>query len=150
MQFEEIIANCIANCYLPLFYSQTNISNLWWGARRGGTSLFKWYWIVENFTMHRCAQIVEIWIRHHPCATISPLYMKDTVSSTIVFPYTFSSQRPFQCSRHSLSIFEFIRTEYPINGYMVIHDPSSNTVNNILMLGHLSRSMLENVFYDRI
>jgi len=52
---------------------------------------------------------------------------------------TFSSQRRFRCSKHSLSIFEFTRTEYPINGYMVIHDLSSNTVNNILMLGRLSR-----------
>lgn len=31
--------------------------------------------------------------------------------------------------------------EYPINEYMVIHDPGSNTVNNILMLGRLLRSM---------
>lgn len=102
----------------------------------------------RNFALHRRAQIVKIRIRRLPCAAISPLYVKKMVSP-IVFP-TFFSQRPFQCSRHFLSIFEFTRTEYLINGYMVIHDLSSNTVNNILMLGRLLWSILENVFYDLI
>jgi len=96
-----------------------------------------------------CAQIVKIRIRSFPCTAISPFCERHGSLRLSPIP-TFSCQRPFQCSRHSLSIFEFTHTEYPINGYMVIHEPSSNTVNNILMLGRLPRSMFKNVFYDPI
>lgn len=42
------------------------------------------------------------------------------------------------------TLYRFLNSpapEYPINEYMVIHDPGSNTVNNILMLGRLLRSV---------
>lgn len=85
-----------------------------------------------------CANCGNTNTASHLRADLSSLRERHDLSETIAFP-TFSSQRPFQCSKHSLSIFEFTRTEYPINGYMVIHDLSSNTVNNILMLGRLPR-----------
>lgn len=84
-------------------------------------SLFKWYWLVEIL---RCTDVCKCWKYEYDgviLARRSLLHAKDTVSPTIGFP-TFSSQRPFQCSGHSLSIFEFTRMEYPINGYVVIHE----------------------------